>query len=686
MGQSATPAPRDEKLGSPRTSPADIGHDEHPTDTRTFLALCLATLGVVYGDIGTSPLYTISEIFYGQGGATPSPENAIGATSLVTWLLILSVTVKYIVFVLRAGNQGHGGTFALLALVRKGGGRLVAVLTPALILATGLLYGEGIITPAISVLSAVEGLRVATGALEPFIVPITVVVLCLLFGIQRRGTASLGKLFGPVMLVWFVTIGGIGLVHVVRHPGILWALNPYHAVHFLVANGIPRSVGVLGSVLLAVTGCEALYADMGHFGPRPIRATWLNLVLPALILNYMGQGAHVFSGGDVPGGHAFYALVPRWGLYPMVGLATAATIIASQALISGAYSLTQQGIAMGLFPRLKIVHTSGTQEGQIFVPMINRALWIACILLVLWFQASTRLAAAYGFAVSGVMLVTSLSMFAVSRRLWGWSMWRAGLLFGCFAAIEAAFFASSSVKVLHGGWVPLAIGSFLFVVMTTWLWGRARLAKSYADIAPSCETVEQVVAIKRNPKTIHLPRSIVVMSSRPVASLQDRIPPVLHLFGKRLGAWPKHIVFLTVVQEPVPVIPLKSRDRYEVTCFMEDEERGTVWSIRAHYGYMESPDVRKELKAAKKREKIKVPGDPRLWLVVVGQENVIDTARDLLTRVRLSMFRLLLRNSVPAHLYLGLGADTLVSTETVHITGDELDRPDVDGQDSRARP
>ncbi len=276
------------------------------------------------------------------------------------------------------------------------------------------------------------------------------------------------------------------------------------------------------------------------------------------------------------------------------------------------------------------------------------------------------------------MLVTSLSMIAISRRLWGWGAWRAVGLFGGFAAIEAAFFASASIKVLHGGWVPLVVGTILFTVMTTWLWGRARLAKSYADISPSCETIEELVAIKRDPKSILLPRSIVVMSSRPVGSEHDRIPPVLHLFGKRLGAWPKHVVFLTVMQEPVPVIPVRSRERYKVACFMDDATRGTVWSVQAHYGYMESPDVRKELKAAKEREKIKVPGDPRLWLVLVGQENVIDSTRDLLTRMRLSLFRLLLRNSVPAHLYLGLGADTLVSTETVHITEGELERRGAD--------
>jgi KUP system potassium uptake protein len=651
----------------------DGGHGaDRPTDatvrSRAFLALCLATLGVVYGDIGTSPLYTMGEIFFGQGDAPRTPENAVGATSLVLWLLILSVSAKYIIFVLRASNQGHGGTFALLALVKRAGGWPVVLLTPALILAAGLLYGEGIITPAISVLSAVEGLRVATDAFEPYIVLITVVILSLLFAIQRRGTASIGRVFGPVMLVWFVTIAVIGLVHITLHPGILWAVNPVSAVSFLVRNGLPKSVGVLGSVLLAVTGCEALYADMGHFGASPIRTTWLRLVFPALMLNYLGQGAYILGDGPVAGGHVFYALVPRWGLYPMVALATVATIIASQALISGAYSLTQQGIAMGLFPRVRIVHTSGTFEGQIYVPAINSVLWIACVLLVIWFQQSTKLAAAYGFAVSGVMLVTSLSMLAVARKIWGWNIWKAAGVFGSFAAIEAVLFAAASSKVLAGGWVPLVIGAFLFAVMTTWQWGRTRIAAAYAKIAPTCETIEQLEAVKRDPTTVHVPRPIVVMSSRPVLTGQDRIPPVLHLFGNRLQAWPKHVLFLNVAQESVPEIAQHNQQRYDVACFMDDPTQGSLWSVRAHYGYMEAPDVRRALAAAKERGKITIPGDPHTWIVMVGQENVLDATRNYLIRLRLSFFRLLLRNSVPAHLYLGLGSDTLVSTETVHIT------------------
>jgi len=644
-----------------------------------FAALCVATLGVVYGDIGTSPLYTVGQIFFGPSAIPRTTANAIGAASLVFWVLTLSVTLKYIVLVLGANYEGQGGTFALLALIRGGTGvlpmrkrRLAATpllggLGLVLVLAAGLLYGEGIITPAISVLSAVEGLKVVTGTFEPFVVPATALILVALFSIQRHGTARVGTMFGPILAAWFVVITALGLVQIVRQPGILQAIDPRSAIRFLQVSGVPGSVAVLGSVLLAVTGCEALFADLGHFGPRPIRVTWFSLVYPALLVNYLGQGAYVLGGGPVEGGHLFYALVPRWALLPMVGLATFATVIASQALISGAFSLTRQAIALGLFPRLQIVHTSGSHEGQIYVPVINRALLVSCVFIVLGFGSSSRLAAAYGFAVSGVMLVTSLAMVVIAVRVWGWRWYLAAPLFGFFAAIELVFFSSSSLKILHGAWLPLAVGLLVFAVMTTWQWGRERVAGVYTKLAPHCETVRRLVDLKKKASVPQLPRSVVVMSSRPILDPHDRIPPALHLFWARLGALPKHIVLLTVRQLPVPYAPASETTRNEAITFLSDPARGTVVSLLSTYGYMETPDVRRTLAEAKEQKQIKVPGDPRRWLVLVGHESVSEAGASLLVRLRLSFFRTMLRNSVPAHLYFGLGTDSLVTTETVHL-------------------
>ncbi len=632
-----------------------------------LLLLCITALGVVYGDVGTSPLYTVAEVFHGRDPTPATPANALGVASLILWVVTISVLLKYVLLVLKADNHGEGGTFALLALLRQGGGRVVAVLTPALVLAAGLLYGEGIITPAISVLSAVEGLTVATDAFEPVVVPITVGVLVALFSIQRRGTAGVGRMFGPVMLVWFVCIAALGVVQIVRHPAILAAVNPWHAVRFLGTAGTYHLVVVMGSVLLAVTGCEALFADMGHLGRRPIRIAWTALVYPSLLLNYLGQGAYVWAGGRAPEGHIFYAIVPASCLYPMVALATAATVIASQALISGAFSLTQQAIAMGLFPRLRITHTSSTHEGQVYIGTINWTLCICSVLLVILFGSSSNLAAAYGFAVSGVMLVTSITMLAIAVRVWRWPAWQAVPVFGAFAALEILFFTSASLKVLHGGWVPLLVGAVLYGVMSTWHWGRALVSRQYARIAPSCETVAQIVELKKDPKVPQMPRSVVVMSSRPVVSAQDRIPPVLHLFWLRLGALPKHVVFLTVVHENVPFHSTSRQPRFDASTFLFDEDRGSVTSVRAHYGYMEHPDVRMALARAKADAGVKVPGDPRRWLVLVGQENIIVSGVSWLGRLRLSFFRFMLRNAVPAHLYLGLGSDTHVTTEIVHL-------------------
>lgn len=640
------------------------GHGE-PKSKKAFALLSLAALGVVYGDIGTSPLYAVNDLFFGHSAIPLSRENGLGTTSLILWALTIIVTVKYVTFVLRADHRGEGGVFSLVALLRGVSGPLVKMLLPLQILAAGLLYGEGLITPGISVLGAVEGLRVAAPELASWVVPITCVILTLVFAVQHRGTAKVGIVFGPVISVWFLAIGALGVRQILLEPEILAAVNPVYALRFLAEQG-GHALAVLGSVILVVTGGEALYADMGHFGRKPIRLAWLAVVYPSLLLNYLGQGAFILSGAPVQQGNIFYSTVPAWGLYPMLALATAAAIIASQALITGAFSLTQQAIALGLFPRFDIVHTSGEQEGQIYLPTINKMLWIGCIVLVLGFQESVRMAAAYGLSVAGVMLVTSLAMFLVSQQRWGWSRLKALLVFAPLAVLDASFLAANSLKFLQGGWVPLFIGAQLFIVMTTWRWGRNELASSYASFTESCMTVAELLRAKASANGKQLPRSIVFMASRPVDELGDRVPPLLQLFHERYGALPKHVIFLTVKQLHVPFVP--ERNRHHLISFHQDGREGSVMSVQANYGYMERPEVREDLAHLKGQKRVKVPGDPRRWLVLAGQENVIVSDEySFYYRVRMLLFRVLLRNSAPAWQYFGFGADSGITTETIHV-------------------
>src|SRR6516165_1494551 len=431
--------------------------------------LAIAALGIVFGDIGTSPLYAMRECF-GEHGVTPTAENVLGVLSLMLWSLTLVVAVKYLSFIMRADNQGEGGIFALLALVPRAESswemrqRTVVVLLA--LFGAALLYGDGVITPAISVLSAVEGLSVATSAAEPLVVPITCIILGLLFLVQRRGTARIGGIFGPVMMVWFLFIAAAGLVEIVQSPGVLAAVNPWYAVRFFRGNGF-RGFEVLGAAVLAITGGEALYADMGHFGRHPIRLSWFSVVFPALLLNYCGQGALLLH-DTAARANPFYALVPRPLLVPSVLLATVATIIASQALISGAFSLTRQAVQLGYVPRLNIVHTSRENEGQIYLPAVNSFLMVACIALVLGFQQSSRLAAAYGIAVTRTMLITSLVFFFIIVYAWQWPLWKAMTVTLAFLAIDIPYFIANLIKFIEGGWFPIAVAVAAFACFTTW--------------------------------------------------------------------------------------------------------------------------------------------------------------------------------------------------------------------------
>lgn len=460
----------------------------HSSEKSRLPVLALAALGVVFGDIGTSPLYTIKEVFAGTHHPVPINEaNVLGILSLIFWSLVMVVAVKYLLLIVRADNQGEGGVMALMTLVLRcvgntpGGTKLMLLG----LFGAALFYGDSVITPAISVLSAVEGLEIAAPGLAPFVIPITLVVLFGLFAVQRKGTASVGRFFGPIMVAWFTVLAVLGALGIAREPAVLMAINPAYAVDFFVSQ---PALGffALGASVLALTGAEAVYADMGHFGRQPVQLAWFGLVLPALLLNYFGQGAlilHDAAAIESP----FYLLAPKWALYPMVGLSTLATVIASQAVISGAYSVTQQAIQLGYLPRMQILHTSSDEQGQIFLPAVNWALMIAVMAVVIGFGSSGALAAAYGIAVTGTMVVTSILAFVVARRIWKWSLPVCLVVFGTFVIIDVAYFSANLVKIAQGGWFPLVLGGIVFLLLSTWKRGRSLVQSRLAAEAMPLE-------------------------------------------------------------------------------------------------------------------------------------------------------------------------------------------------------
>ena len=480
-----------------------------------LLALSISALGVVYGDIGTSPLYAMKETFFGHHPLARNLENVLGVLSLVFWTLLLIVGVKYVLLVLRADFHGEGGIFALLGIIRSKQGqsqkptRFMWVVTTAVMIGAASLYGEGVITPAISVLSAYEGLEVVTLAFRPAVVWLTVITLLLLFLFQTHGTARVGRVFGPIMLVWFVTIGATGLTWIAAHPVVLLAVNPLHALRFFSAHGM-EVVFVLGAVVLAITGVEALFADVGHFGRRAIQLSWYAFVFPCLLLNYFGQGARLLDSAPIPNNHLFFSLFPQNDavIYAVVVLATLATVIASQALISGAFSMTRQGIALGFFPRLNVVFTSSKIEGQIYIPAVNWLLLMGCLLLVASFKTSSSLAAAYGIAVTGTMAITSFIFYFVARN-WGWKGYWIGPVCLVFLLIDLTYFSANTLKIVDGGYVPIAIAAFLFYLMRTWQWSRAQLSDAfYAFLkVPLRRYIELKQQIMDSPASAHPVRS-----------------------------------------------------------------------------------------------------------------------------------------------------------------------------------
>ncbi|MBI2433860.1 MAG: potassium transporter Kup [Candidatus Hydrogenedentes bacterium] len=596
--------------------------------------LILGALGVVYGDIGTSPLYAVRECFGGTHPLPLEPANVYGVLSLIFWALTLVICIKYVGVVLRADNRGEGGILALmvLALARREGQQrhLQALVVILGLFGAALLYGDGVITPAISVLSAIEGLEVATPLFSPYIVPLTLVVLVILFLFQRFGTAHLGFIFGPIVLVWFASIAILGVVAIYQAPSILAAINPWYGIRFFLHNGTLGFMA-LGAVFLVVTGGEALYADMGHFGKHPIRHGWFAIVLPALLLNYFGQGAMLLTNPEAVD-NPFYHLAPRWALYPLVVLATMATIIASQAVISGAFSLTRQAVMLDYLPRTTITHTSAREIGQIYIPVVNWLLLIATLGLVIGFGSSTNLAAAYGVAVTTTMLFTTFLVSVVARRVWQWPRWLVVLVIGAFLIFDVSFFGAAMMKVTHGGWFPLLVGAGVYLMMTTWRRGR-ELVRQKLDFA-MLPLESFIKSIMEHPGDVARVRGVGIFMA---GSLQVTPRPLLHnlKYNKVLH---DVVGVLTIVIEDVSHIG--KQDKVKV----ENLGHG-FYRVVARYGFMESPDAIEVLELARP-----LGFDVRIDQAAffVGRESLKSTAKPGMARWRERIFVFLSRNAANA--------------------------------------
>jgi KUP system potassium uptake protein len=607
---------------------------------RQLTGLTVGALGVVFGDIGTSPLYALRECF---NGLPVSPANVLGVLSLIIWSLVLIVCVKYLIFVLRADNHGEGGVLALLALALtdpQARGRRATILMGMGILGAAMLYGDGMITPCITVLGAIEGLEVATPFFTRFIVPLSVLVLLLLFAFQRAGTDRIGKVFGPVMLLWFVVLALLGLRGIVMAPEVLAAFSPWFGLRFLWLHGVTGFV-TMGAVFLAVTGAEALYADLGHFGAKPIHYAWLLAVFPSLLLNYLGQGALLLT-TPTAAANPFYQLAPGWMLFPLVGLATAASVIASQALISGAYSVTMQAMQLGYLPRQEIRHTSSHERGQIYLPVVNSILLVGCVGLVLGFQSSSRLAAAYGIAVTVTMLVTTGLFFFVARHLWQWSRLQAGALCAGFLLIELVFFAANAVKVVQGGWFPLVVATAVFVVMLTWKKGRQCL---HRKLAPRMLPVNLLLDSLNRETVPRVPGTAVYLSGNPqgtpLALLHNlRHNRVLH----------ERVVLMTIIPTDEPHFPPDQRVQVETL------EHG-FFRVTARYGFMETPNM-SDILIHCHALGLELPRQSVSFFL--SRETIVRGRPSAMSRWRGAVFALLSRNAQPATAFYGIPANRVV--------------------------
>jgi KUP system potassium uptake protein len=625
--------------------PAAIHHEREEPTGRRLLSLSLLALGIVYGDIGTSPLYAMRECFYGSHPVALTPANVLGVLSLIFWSLVIVVMIKYHVYVLRFDNRGEGGILALMGLVGMDKSRGPAVRSMLIVLGVfgaALLYGDGMITPAISVLSAVEGLEIATPFFKPYVIPLTIIVLILLFFFQRRGTAGVGAVFGPIMLVWFSTLALMGIRGILWQPSVLFALNPIHAVRFFIANGMQGFL-VLGAVFLVTTGGEALYADLGHFGEKPIQLDWFSIVGISLVLHYFGQGALLIRQPSAAH-NPFYLLAPKWALYPLVALATMATVIASQAIISGVFSLTRQAIQLGYLPRMAIIHTSRAEIGQVYIPSVNWILMFATIALVIGFRSSTNLAGAYGLAVSMTMIITTVLAYVVARDLLGWSVLTASAVTAAFLFCDLAFLGANLVKIADGGWFPLLVATVVFTIMTTWRKGRQILNVRLGE--DSLSAADFVKSLRVHPP-LRVPGTAVFMHRT-----GGMVPPALLHSLKHYKALHRQVMLLTVLTEEVA--HLRDEERLDT----EDLGEG-IYRITCRYGYMEEADIPALLERVSKELHLSIP--PMDTTYFLGRETLIVTARPSgMAMWREKLFASMTRNAESAARFFRLPPNRVV--------------------------
>lgn len=614
---------------------------------KRLAVMALAALGVVYGDIGTSPLYAMKEVFAGNHPIPVTEANIFGSLSLFFWALVIVVSIKYVSFIMRADNRGEGGVMAMIALAlhdAQGKPRQMKMIVIIGILGAAMFYGDGMVTPAMSVLSAVEGLEIATPAFKPFVIPLTMLVLFALFFVQRSGTAIVGAAFGPVMLIWFSTLALLGIYNVVDHPDILRAINPLYGIEFLLSNKSLALVA-MGNVVLAVTGAEALYADMGHFGRRPIQRAWFAFVLPALVLNYFGQGALIL-GEPEAAQNPFFFSAPDWALYPLVGLATLATVIASQAVISGAFSVTRQAMQLGFVPRMEVQHTSDKEAGQIYLPAVNWGLMLAVMILVLGFKSSNNLAAAYGIAVTGDMVITSILATVVVARVWKWGWWRAVALFSCFLAVELVFLVANILKIPDGGWFPLVAGLGVFILMTTWKRGRQllsdRLKGERLELSMFIDSLASSMPTRVSGTSVFLnadPKGV------PHALLHNLMHnKVLH----------ERIVLVSVQFYDVPYVP--DIDRVEVRQLKEN-----FWSVVVQYGFKDEPDIPQALQLC---QEAGLELNAMETSYFIGRETLIPRLNSEMAFWREKLFVALFRNAGSATAFFKIPSNRVVELGT----------------------
>ena len=609
-------------------------------NSKALPALAIGAIGVVFGDIGTSPLYALKEIFNGHHPIPLTPENILGLLSMVFWAIMVLVSIKYVAIIMRADNRGEGGSLALLALItsRQNPAWLSWFLTMLGIFAAALFYGDSMITPAISVLSAVEGLEIIAPTLKDFVIPVTVIVLTGLFMIQKRGTGLVGMFFGPVMIVWFTVLAGLGINQIFKHPEVLVALNPYYALQFIYEY--PKlAFFALSAVVLAVTGGEALYTDMGHFGRSPIRLAWFGFVMPALVLNYFGQGALLLHNPQAIR-NPFYMLAPEWALIPMIALSTVATVIASQAVISGAFSVARQAVQMGLLPRMGIIHTSGKEEGQIYVPFTNWTLYIAVVALVIGFKSSSNLAAAYGIAVTGTMLIDTILIAFVMRLLWRWHWIFVVLVAGSLLVIDVAFFAANAIKIPDGGWFPLVVGVVSFTVLTTWRRGRKLVNE---ETASGSMPIESFIEFTND---VHRVSGTAVF----MTSSLDGVPSALLHNLKHNQILHERVVLMTIKTADKPFVKVSKQ--------VETQDLGKNFSrVIVTYGFMQNPDVPRALKLC---EAHGMTFDMMSTTFYLARETVVRTTKSSFTPWRAHVFRLMSKNATSATDFFKLPANRVV--------------------------